>query len=393
MTQKQQARRKFVKQIGIGFAALALPSPLTTFAKHTMIDDTFYNYEEALKNPLQVKSLAFSFNNSYHPYTKSLPDARIKTMVNLEELHIDGFTEAHMNLPAEIKELKHLRRLSIYAENLVELPKLVWALKSLTSLNVTVSILKDNDLKLSALPLLEEFGIKLNKTEKLTEEIFDNSNLKWLYIQSDSLKVIPNHFDKLPDLSTLTLHCQDVLVIPGTIGSLSKLKRLDLYNRAAKSLDIDFSKLDNLQEFRWGHALIFPTSLVAAKKLKRLTFDVSYFATINTDSLPFQNLEIIDLSFSKLKSIPKCFATLHSVVALYLGFNKFDTIEFDFSELTHLKTLGFRMCENFENIDMGKFISSLKTIKNLEFLETPALSEEQKRIRKGYEYKFEWSES
>ena len=393
MTQKQQARRQFVKQIGLGFTALALPSSLIAFAKTTMMDDTFYNYEEALKTPLQVRSLAFSFNNSNHPYTKSLPDARIKKLVNLEELFIGGYTGDHMKLPMEITELKKLRQLTIYADNLVEIPQLIWTLKSLTSLNLEVSILKEGDLKLSALPKLENFGLKLNTTDKLTEGVFDNSNLKWFYLQSDKLKVIPNQFNKLPLLSSLTLHCQDVVEIPSTISSLSQLKRLDLYNSTAKTLDIDFSKLDNLEEFRWGHSLIFPTSLVAAKMLKRLTFDVSYFETINVESLPFQNVEIIDLSFSRLQGIPRCFETLHSVIALHLEYNKFKELTFDFSQLTHLKTLSFRMCEDFEKIDMNKFIDSLKTIRHLEYLETPALSNEQKMMKKGYEYNFEWIES
>jgi Leucine-rich repeat (LRR) protein len=393
MTLRQQARRQFVKQIGIGFAALALPSPLAAFARTTMIDDTFYNYEEALKTPLKVKSLAFSFDNSYHPYTKSLPDARIKTLVNLEELFINGYKASHMKLPVEISELKQLQKVTIYADNLVEIPPVIWTLKSLTSLMIEINSLKENDLRLSDFPSLDEFGIKLHKTQNLPAAVFSNSNLKWLYIQSDDLKVIPNQFNKLPDLSYLTLHCQYVSDIPNSISTLSKLKRLDLYNKTTTSLDIDFSGLDSLEEFRWGQALFFPTSLTTAKKLKRATFDVSYFEAINADSLPFQNLKILDISFSKLKRIPKCFETLHAVEGLYLAYNNFDTIEFDFSQLTQLKTLSFRECGNFEKIDMKKFISSLTTIKNLSSLETPILSKEQSLIKKDNKYKFDWAEN
>lgn len=386
-------RRKFVKQISLGLAAVSLPSSLLALADYGSIDDTFYNYEEALKKPLAVKRLAFCLNNSNHPYTKSLPDARIQTLVNLEELYISGFTGTHMKLPAELKKLEKLRNISINGENLVEIPRLIWDLPSLTNLFFEMNALKETDLKLPALSHLEDLGMKLNKTEKLPVGVFDSPKLKRLFIQSDTLKVIPNLYHKLPALTTLTLHCPYLAKIPDSIGSLSKLNVFDIYNKVAKSLDIDFSQLENLSSFRWGQSLFFPTSLTAAPNLRRLNLDVSFFETINADSLPFKNLETLDMTFSKLKAIPRCFETLAPLKYLYFNYHDLNSIAFDFTRLTNLKILSFRDCSHFDKIDMEQFISSLKTIRGLEVLETPALSKEQSIIRNGYDYKFEWTEA
>lgn len=373
----------------MGFTALSLP--LSTLAKYGGLDTTFYNYEEALKKPLEVKKLAFSFNNSNHPYTKALPDARIQSLVNLEELFIDGYEGKYIKLPDELSKLKKLKRLTIYGDNLIQIPSLVWSLQSLTDLTLEINSLKEKELKLSSLPQLEDFAVKIHKTEKLPDGIFENSKLKRLFIQSYEAKVIPNQFNKLPDLTSLTLHCQNLMVIPVSIGSLKKLAILDIYNDTAKSLDIDCAQLDSLRDFRWGHSLNFPTSLTAAKNLKRINLDVSFFETINIDTLPFENLEILDLSFSKLKTIPQYFSTLHSLKSIYLTNNNFTSIEFDFGQLTNLTDLSFGDCENFEKIDMNKFIASLKTIKKLERLKTPSLSKGQSLIKDGYNYNFDWS--
>jgi hypothetical protein len=59
MTQKQHSRRDFVKQISMSLTALSFP--LSTLAQYGSRNDTFHNYEEALKKPLEVKKLVFQF--------------------------------------------------------------------------------------------------------------------------------------------------------------------------------------------------------------------------------------------------------------------------------------------------------------------------------------------
>ena len=297
-----------------------------------------------------------------------------------------------MNLPNEIGELKKLDELSIYSENLIEIPKAVWTLNSLTVLFLEINSLKDDDLKLSNLTQLESFAIKLHKTETIPDNIFDNANLTRFYIQSDDLEVIPNHFDRLFNLNHLSLHCQNLKVIPDTISNLKNLKKIDIYNKTATSIDINFKLLEELKEFRWGQSLFFPLSLTNAKNLKILKFDVSYFETIDADELVFQNLEQFEITLSKLKKIPKCFETLQGVQSLILDINNFEEIEFDFHKLTNLTFLSFRRCENFEKIDMKKFIVSLQTIKSLKYLETPILSKQQDTIKKEYNFDFDWTE-
>jgi Leucine-rich repeat (LRR) protein len=265
-------------------------------------------------------------------------------------------------------------------------------LKSLTDLYLEINFLKDNQLELANLEQLKSFGIKVNNSKFLSESTFANTNITTLYVQSNDLEEIPNYFDRLIHLNSLTLHCQHLKIFPDTISTLSSLKRFDTYNKIAKSIDFDFNKLEKLEEFRWGQATFFPLNITDAKKLKRLTLDVSYFETIDTNELVFQNLQHFDLSFCKLQKIPKCFEALETIEGLYLTHNNFKEIEFDFQKLTNLTALNFKRAENFELIDIQKFINSIMTIKNLNFLKTPSLSKEQNKIRKNHKFGFEWIE-
>lgn len=387
MVKSQNSRREFLRKSG-----LFLTFPFESIIKFNEMTDTFHNYEEALKNPLEVKILSFSFNNSYHPYTKSLPDERIKTLINLEKLFISGFKGEYLNLPDEIRELKKLNEISIYSENLIEIPKVIWSLNSLTNLHLEINSLKNSDINLSNLANLESFGIKLHKTEILPDSLFENANLTHFYIQSDDLRIIPNHFDKLHNLISLALNCQNLNIIPSTIGSLKKLKNIDFYNKTAKSIGINFEGLEELNKFRWGQSLFFPLPLIDAINLEVLTLDVSYFETINAKELHFKNLNQLKVTFSKLDRMPKCFETLQGIQHLILDYNNFRELEFDFRNLNNLNSLSFRRCENFDKIDMKKFCDSLKTVKNLKYLETPTLSKQQNILRKEYNFEFKWIE-
>jgi Leucine-rich repeat (LRR) protein len=390
MNTVQGLLRRILMACIVGIPGLIIP--ISTLANNPVLEETFYNYEEALTRPLEVKTLVFSFNNPDRPYTKTLPDARIKTLVNLERLSIEGYKEERMILPNELKELVNLKDLSIYAQNLRQIPAVVWELDSLYSLYIEINGLPPNALKLAQLKRLRNFSLWLHKTDTLHGERLNAPGLTRLSIRSDDLKYITNHLDQLTGLTSLTLHCSSLTTIPASISSLVNLKRIDIYNKTAVSADIDFAKLDKLEEFRWGHGLFFPISLSAAKNVKRVNFDVSYFEKINAATLPFQRLEQLELSFSQLKAIPKCFGTLHSVKSLLLEYNKFSVIDFDFSQLTNLTFLSFRRCENFDKIDFAKFIKSLKTIKNLKYLETPVLTKQQAAMKKQLNMAIEWRE-
>ncbi|WP_428233148.1 hypothetical protein [Flavobacterium sp.] len=67
-------------------------------------------------------------------------------------------------------------------------------------------------------------------------------------------------------------------------------------------------------------------------------------------------------------------------------------LEFDFHKLENLSLLGFKRRENFNGINMEKFINSLHTIKSLEYLLTPAITEGQRNIRRKHKLDFEWIE-
>jgi len=356
------------------------------------MSETFHSYEQALLNPLDVKTLIFSFNNSSHIEVENFLDERIKALINLEELSIEGFEGTQLSLPAEISQLKNLKELSIFARNLIEIPTIIWEMKSLNYLFLEINSIQNGSLQLSKLDQLKSVGFKIHNTEILTSDVFDNVNVTRFYLKSDDLKEIPNHFDKLMNLNNLTLHCENLIKFPDTISNLCNLKTIDVYNKSIKSININFNLLENIEEFRWGQISFFPTGINKAKSLKRLNLDVSSFETIDADEAAFQSLEKLELSFCKLKKIPKCFETLDSIKTLDLGYSNFSELDFDFKNLKNLSFLCFKRCENFENIDITKFIKSISTITNLRYLETPRLTAQQIKVRNKSRFDFEWIE-
>jgi Leucine-rich repeat (LRR) protein len=350
----------------------------------------YFNYENALKNPTDVKELYMFFNEVSQPYTKAFPDNRIKSLVNLEKLYISGFLEKNVDLPKEITDLINLKDLTLKGNNLSDIPSIIWDIKNLKSLDLQVSGLINSNISIEKLEHLYTFRLRCKNIDTLPSNIFKNIDLKALWIVSDDLRNIPNDLGKLINLEFLALQCKELLTIPKSIEQLTKLKDIDVYNRKAQKLEINFQNLFNLESFRWGQSLFFPTSLTSAPNLRRLHLDVSYYDSIKLDSLNFQNLNELVISFSKFKEIPKSISTITTLIGLRLDYNQFEMIEFDFNKLSNLEFVSFGRCSNFSKINMVKLIKSLKTIPNLKVVNTPVLTERQRAILKNEKISFKW---
>lgn len=340
------------------------------------MNNTFYNYEEALKTPEEVTSLAFSFNNSYHSYTKELPDSRIKSLVNLEKLYIGGYEGERLDLPKELLDLPKLTQLSIETKSKT-VPSLIWELKTLESLDISFDFFQGDELKTYELQNLEHFSFSSKDLERFPDEIFSSKGLKSLALASRNVTSITDKIGDLINLQRLFLGCENLLFFPESVENLFNLKEISLYSRELKSIPLNFKKLLKLENFRWGQCKQFPVNLVDAPNLNRANFDTSFFEVIESAELCFPKLKRLEMTVSRLKEIPNCLSTIKSLNHLQLGYNFLKVIDFNFSKLEYLEFIGLRYPEHIQNIDMNKLIKSLKTVPNLKSIDVTGFESQQ----------------
>lgn len=350
----------------------------------------YKDYEEALENAVQVKELTLYYNDDSYPGTIQFPDHRIKKLENLEKLTIWGFFDAEIALPREVLELQKLTEFTIYGENLLKLPDLVWELENLTSLTLRLASTDSNNIKFDRLKKLKRIWYENQEIKELSEAFFGARNLTSLHIQSESLVYISDEIGSLSFLENLTLHCK-ILELPVSIENLKKLKQIDFSNKETKSFDVNLSDLTDLENVRWGNSSFFPVGLTTAPNLKQLMFDKTHYSDINVTELPFKNLSKLRFSHAQFKKVPKCFSSLISLQSLDLESCDFDEIEFNFDKLENLHFISFMYCDNFEKINMFRLVESLQSIPNLKSVETPELNTEQKAVLKSFDLKFEWT--
>lgn len=119
------------------------------------------------------------------------------------DLSLCGLTE----LPEEVFELRNLRRLALYRNNLKNLPPTIGLLKNLTYLDAENNSLSD-----------------------IPEQIGELSNLEIVRLGSNCLRSLPASLAKLTQLWFLTLHDNEIETLPLGLDKLKFLRLLYLHN-------------------------------------------------------------------------------------------------------------------------------------------------------------------
>ncbi len=249
-------------------------------------------------------------------------------------IFISGFAQKEYQLVALEKKASRIENLNLSNEGLIDLPLKVQACKKLKSLKL-------NNNRITFLP---NWFKELESLEEL--DISGNRNLN--IHQAFSL------ISQLPNLKKLTANHCNMFYLPVSIRRAKTLKEVNLSDNHIKylppifeytfweSLDLSYNCIDTL-----------PSTLVFMNTLKEL--DLSYtpaienkFTYYTTEFL--KNLETLKLSGAS--KIPKEISKIDHVKELVLTNGSFEILPEEFQQLSGIKKLDVRGCENLKISDL-----------------------------------------
>ena len=167
-------------------------------------------------------------------------------------------------LPADLLNLRNLKRLGLSQCDLESFPMGLLQMEQLEALSLFGNLIKTIPHEISALKNLKHLNLNGScGLERFPNEILGLSELTYLKLSYNNLKQIPDDIYLLGNLQYLQLLCTGINKLPESIGMLTKLKYLDIrsglnkkcknnitqlpssfgYLTALEALDIDIRKV------------------------------------------------------------------------------------------------------------------------------------------------------
>ncbi len=288
---------------------------------------------------------------------------------NATEIYID-FKEVD-SLPAEIKNLKKLKKLTILTTGkLKTLPPEIGFLKNLEELTINSKFLEELPEEIGELTKLKHIQLFKSKLKSLPPTIGKLCNLEELHLECE-LETLPDQIENLKNLETLWITSPALASLPESISELTKLKKIFLKGGLFESLPESIGKLEAMEEFTVVFAnnlKSLPKSISNWKQLRQLTlnsctslhqipdtFDsLKSLRDLNAqgtaiDNQAFANLcalgfiEELNLAKTKITKIPKEIGNLKALKTLKLSDNSITEIAAEIS-----------FCENLKNLYIGE---------------------------------------
>ncbi len=176
---------------------------------------TFYNLEEAIKNPEQVYGLDLSGQNLTEFPIKILKLINLRTL----NLSVNKITE----IPDEISKLTNLTTIRLYNNNLNTLPESIGDLKNLNELDCRKNQLMMLPESIGNLKNLNKFFCSRNKLRDLPQSIRNLTNLNELYCTKNQLTNLPDSMGNLINLVLFDCSDNELNYLPESIGNMRSL--------------------------------------------------------------------------------------------------------------------------------------------------------------------------
>lgn len=242
-----------------------------------------YNFEYALKNPLDYKQLYINGDKDINKLNK------LEKFENLEQITLNCVTTTI--LPKGIIKLKKLKRISFRSVHHFNYDKFF-------------ELIKDLD--------IEEIEINVSSIGEIPVDIFNFKKLKKLKIHNSRVCSIPDEIGRLKELESLILYYNDIDDISIKLGELPNLKILDLegnplfgYNNFEEFYNIIKTNV-SLEEINLRKTCLrrFPYELGEMPMLKDLDLSLNRITEVGPIS-GFKRLERLNLILTKVYFVPE----------------------------------------------------------------------------------------
>lgn len=141
-------------------------------------------------------------------------------------------------------------RLDLSRMNLSRIPKAIFSLESLESLNLAGNRLSSLPPEIKNLTQVRELDLSDNQLTTIPQQIGELGALTRLYLQKNQIQELPESLGSLQALQDLTLYNNQLTALPDTIANLKSLTVLDLNGNQLQELPDAIGELESLEWFR-----------------------------------------------------------------------------------------------------------------------------------------------
>lgn len=297
------------------------------------------------KNILEQNQLTYlSIRGRWQNRTYNNFDTLPKDLFDLTNLEILNLEQCNITfIPDGISKLKNLKKLYLYNNKLISLPR------DFGKLNIEILSLSEN------------------KFEEIPEQVFDIKNLKKFVFRLNNLEEIPVELFQLDNLRELYLSDNKICKVPDEIKNLKKLEILYLSGNKLTSITSQIGVLENLKELSLGENQIqnLPSEIGNLKKLQKLDLRYSGLSSLPSELSNLKSLKFLNLSFCNLEFLPTEICKLENLIELHLYGNDFKNIP---SEVENLKKLQVSNFSIYNNEIGSVFFNKLSKNTNLSIL-------------------------
>ncbi|KAM4602552.1 leucine-rich repeat-containing protein 28 isoform 1-T1 [Polymixia lowei] len=190
---------------------------------------------------------------------------------------------------------------------------------------------------------LNNFPVELLRDEGL-------QFLERLYMKRNSLTTLPDNLaQKLPNLTELYLHSNNIVIIPEAIGNLARLQSLDLSDNALQIICPEIGRLRSLRHLRLTNNQLkfLPPEIGDLKDLETLDLSMNRLSALPERLHQCLSLQYLTADHNQLRQLPRQLCQLHSLKQLSLAANCLTSLPLD---LGRSRELQFVYVDN--NVDL-----------------------------------------
>ena len=230
------------------------------------------------------------------------------------------------------KNLELVYRVDLSDNNLKKIPEIIFKLRNLQELNVSLNNLTKLN-HLEELQNLQILNIGMNDFKTFPNEITKLKNLKSLDIWWNDIRTFPEAFYEnnvnIEELDLTSMFEFDFTNNLSKIHRFKNLRQLNLGNNQIKNLNIEFNKLSNLEVFGYIRqdkidAKSIILELSKCKKLKTIHFSVNHIKKLPSEISLLDNLEELNLYENELTNLPNNLLKMKRLKSIKLDGNKID---------------------------------------------------------------------
>lgn len=179
-------------------------------------------------------------------------------------------------VPAYIRDMKELRVIRLYGNQLDSLPEWMGELTELERLYLGKNNLKKLPESIGNLKKLKILSAPYNELPELPESLGEMSMLEQLFLNQNYLHSLPLNLGKLQNLITLDLKFNELKALPEELMQCQNLQFLYLERNLLKEIPESLGNLTKLRELHLataGPLLLLPESLCNVRSLDLLVID------------------------------------------------------------------------------------------------------------------------